>query len=254
MNVKMNEMRWTVLIGTVLGVVVMLWLTLFQPSDVEKMIQDYAAEKGISHQEYPKSLVELLERNPETESFVLGYPFRQEIPIDMSTIDRTHGVPLLLQWDPRWGYETYGDDFVANTGCGPLCVAMAGWYLTGDEVFAPDQVICFAQDSGYYVKESGSSWTLISEGAVALGLQVKELALVEKKITDYLKAGKIIIAAVGPGDFTSTGHYILLTGYKNGKFTVNDPNSLEKSQTLWDYETLYGQIRNLWLIQPGENG
>ena len=250
---KINETLLVIVLGLVISSIVMLRLTLFQPSFTQKTIQDYAKEKGISYREYPESLVELLERNPETESFVLNYPFREDIPIDMSTIDRTQGVPLLLQWDPRWGYDQYGNDFVAVTGCGPLCLSMAGWYLTGDEQFAPDKVIQFASNNGYYSKGNGSKWTLISEGGTALGLNIKELPLVEKKITDYLKAGNIIIAVVGPGDFTSSGHYIVLTGYKNGAFTVNDPNSLENSSKTWTYEVLEPQLNNLWLIQAKEN-
>ena len=253
MRKPMNETLWTIGLGFFISVAVMIWAVCFQPSDAQQLIQNHARKNGLDVRDYPASLVSLLERNPETESFVLGYPTRQEIPIDMNTIDRTQGVPLLLQWDPRWGYDTYGEDFVANTGSGPLCLSMAGWYLTGDVKFAPDQVIRFAQDNGYHTKGSGSDWTLISEGGPALGLKVKELALVEQKVVDYLKGKNLIIAVMGPGDFTSTGHYILLTGYKNGRITVNDPNSVDKSQTLWDYDTLEGQIRNLWLIQAGEN-
>ena len=250
---KSNEALWVIVLGLLVGMVVMGRLTLFQPTATERLVRDYAREKGISYQEYPDSLVELLERNPETESFVLGYPFRQEIRVDMNSIDRSQGVPLLLQWDPRWGYDTYGGDFVANTGCGPLCLAMVGWYLTGDAAFAPQRVIQFAAEHGYYSKGNGSKWTLISQGGTELGLHVKELPLVEQKIMGYLKSGGIIIAAMGPGDFTSTGHYIVLTGCKDGQLTVNDPNSLEKSQKLWDYGTFAAQVKNLWLIQPGEN-
>ena len=249
MKKTIHEPLLIIVLGFLISVGVMLWVTVFQGSDAQQLVQDYAREHGLNDRDYPASLVALLERNPETESFVLGYPTRQEMEIDMSTIDRSQGVPLLLQWDPRWGYDTYGDDFVANTGCGPLCLAMAGWYLTGEEQFAPDRVIRFAQNNGYYSKGNGSSCTLISEGGQALGLKVKELAMVEKKITDYLKGGNVMIAAMGPGDFTSTGHYIVLTGYKKGQITVNDPNSLANSQALWSYAVLESQIRNLWLIQ-----
>ena len=38
----------------------------------------------------------------------------------------------------------------------------------------------FASDNGYYVPGSGSSWTLISEGGVKLGFDVKELPLDER--------------------------------------------------------------------------
>ena len=57
-----------------------------------------------------------------------------------------------------------------------------------------------------------------------------------------------IICIMGPGDFTTTGHYIVLTGVQEGKFTVNDPNSRERSTQLWTYEQLEGQIRNIWSI------
>lgn len=228
---------------------VMFQLVAYSPTETELMVQAYAKEREIPFSEYPKSLIQLLERNPETEEFVLNYPFRQEITIDMSEFDCTGGVPLMMQWDARWGYMTYGNDFVANTGCGPVCLAMAGWYLTGDEKFSPDKMVTFAAENGYYAKGSGSKWTLISQGGTALGLKVTELPLVEKKITGYLKAGEIIIAVMGPGDFTTSGHYIVLTGMKDGQICVNDPNSHANSAMLWSYEALAAQVRNLWLIQ-----
>ena len=238
-----------VILALLISTVVMISLVAYNPTETERMVRDYAEANGIHFREYPKSLIQLLERNPETEEFVLNYPTRQEEAIDMTTIDRTQGVPLLLQWDTRWGYMTYGKDFAANTACAPLCLSMAGWYLTGDAKFAPDQVISFAHENNYYSKGNGSKWTLISEGGTALGLKITELPLVEQKIMGYLRAGGIIIAVVGPGDFTTTGHYIVITGVENGQLRVNDPNSRINSEKLWAYETIAAQTKNLWLIQ-----
>ena len=232
-----------------ISAVVMIRLVTYNPTETELMVRDYAKTHSVSFNKYPKSLIALLERNPETEEFVLNYPFRQETPIDMTEFDRIDGAPLMMQWDPRWGYMTYGNDFVANTGCGPVCLSMAGWYLTGDAKFSPDQMVAFAAENGYYSKGNGSKWTLISEGGPALGLKITELPLVEKKITNYLNAGEIIIAVMGPGDFTATGHYILLTGMKDGELCINDPNSHANSERTWPYETFASQVRNLWLIQ-----
>ena len=64
-----------------------------------------------------------------------------------------------------------------------------------------------------------------------------------------LEAGKPIILALGAGDFTSSGHYIVLTGLEDGAFRVNDPNSRIRSEKLWTYEELEGQIRNIWAIE-----
>ena len=213
----------------------------------EYQVKTWAEEAGILYGEYPKSLIALLERNPETAEFVRNYPFRQGAEADISGTDREE-VPLFLQWDPRWGYRKYGSDFLAVTGCGPTCLAMAGYYLTGDPEWNPAAVAEFAEKAGYYAEGYGSSWTLISRGGPELGLTVTELPLVKKKMMDALEMGNPVILAMGAGDFTTTGHYIVLTGVEDGLFRVNDPNSLENSGKLWSYEEIEGQIRNIWAI------
>ena len=218
-------------------------------SETEKKVKAFAVEKGISYGEYPQFIIDLLERNPETEEFVLNYPFRNEKPaVDLTGYQESDGVPLFLQWDPMWGYTRYGDGILGITGCGPTCLAMVGFSLTGDDNMSPDQVAKFAEKNGYYESGYGSSWTLISEGAAKLGLTARELPLVKKKMVDALEAGSPIIVALGPGSFTTQGHYIVLTGMENGLFRVNDPNSPRRSAMLWSHEELEGQIRNLWAI------
>ena len=184
---------------------------------------------------------------------MLEYPFREEQEDAPFAYDLSQGVPLLMQWDQRWGYIKYGSDMAALTGCGPVCLAMAGYYVTGDETFSPDNMVRFAWENGYYAKGSGSSWTLISEGGVKLGLDVTEIPLVKKRIVDNLEVKNPIILALGPGDFTTAGHYVVLVGVEDGKFRVNDPNSVINSQRLWSYEELEGQIRNIWVIREGHN-
>jgi predicted double-glycine peptidase len=61
-----------------------------------------------------------------------------------------------------------------------------------------------------------------------------------------LSAGTPIICSMGPGDFTDNGHFIVLTGYTGDGFTVNDPNSPQRSSQIWTFQQLKGQIRNLW--------
>ena len=209
----------------------------------------FAEENRIFYSEYPQSLIDLLERNPETEDFVLHYPFRDEVSVEAISYDRSRGVPLMMQWDKRWGYLKYGSDVVGITGCGPVCLAMAGYYVTGDARFAPEKMVAFAKENGYYSKGNGSSWTLISEGGVKLGLDVTEIPLVEKRIMDNLLVGNPIICAMGPGDFTTSGHYIVLVGTEDGKIRINDPNSYGNSGKLWTYEEIEDQIRNLWVIR-----
>lgn len=213
-------------------------------------VKAFAESRGISFGNYPWEIIELYENNPETRDFVLNYPFRQKQEPDLSGYSR-ETVPLFLQWDPMWGYEKYGSSCIAVTGCGPTCLAMAGYYLTGEAQFHPAQVAAFAQRNGYYEAGYGSSWTLISQGAEKLGLSVKELPLVKKKIVAALEEGQPVVLALGAGDFTSSGHYILLTGWDGTAFAVNDPNSILRSQRPWTYEQLEGQIRNIWAVSLG---
>ena len=249
MRKRLNPTLLTLLVALIAGTIVMVRLVMTAPTPTELYVRQYAREQGISFRAYPKSLITLLESNPETESFVLNYPFREEESINMSDLDCKDGVPLMLQWDSRWGYLTYGDDFAAVTGCGPMCLSMAGWYLTGDARFSPDRLFAFADENGYYSKGNGSKWTLISEGAPALGLTVMELPLVEQTILNYLKNGELIIAIMGEGDFTTSGHYILITDVQEGMLVIRDPNSIINSEKLWDYNVFASQVRNLWLIQ-----
>ena len=230
-----------------------LWTELtfywYDHTETELKVKSYAEEMGVFYAEYPQSLIDLLERNPETEAFVLNYPFRKDLAVEAFSYDLSEGVPLMMQWDQRWGYEIYGSDVVGITGCGPTCLAMAGYYVTGDESFNPSDMVAFARKNGYYSSGNGSSWTLISEGGVKLGLQVTEIPLVKKKIMDHLEAGNPIICAMGKGDFTTTGHYIVLVGVEDGMIRVNDPNSYANSGRLWSYEQMESQFRNLWVIE-----
>ena len=218
-------------------------------TEAEQLVKAHCEKMGISYGQYPQSLIELLERNPETKDFVLNYPFREKADYDLSEFELGDSIPLFLQWDPRWGYEIYGSDCIGITGCGPTCLAMAGYFLTGSEEFTPDKIADFALRNDYYAKGYGSSWTLISEGSEKLGLKATELPLDRGRMVNAVTEGNPVILAMGAGDFTTSGHYIVLTGWNGNSFRVNDPNSIKNSQKLWTYEELESQIRNIWKIE-----
>ena len=111
------------------------------PSQAEQTVYAYAKANGLRYGDYPRDLIALLERNPETETFVLEYPLKkdQAVNVDLSQYS-TDRVPLFLQWDQQWGYLPYGSGIAAITGCGPMCLSMAGFYLTGNADFSPDKL------------------------------------------------------------------------------------------------------------------
>lgn len=168
--------------------------------------------------------------------------------IDLYEYKNAKSVPLLLQYDKRWKNKSYAGDIMKNSGCGPTCLSMVCIYLLGNTKITPPYIADFAENNGYSVKDSGSKWTLISEGGNALGIKVKEIPLEKTVIIDNLKNNNPIICIMGPGDFTTTGHFIVMTEYtENNKIIINDPNSITNSKKLWSYEDIYSQIRNLWV-------
>lgn len=220
------------------------------PTAYDKLVA-FAQERDLPLSAWPDSLLELLDKNPEATEFVLQYPLKKDLQpqIDMSEYVNCQEVPLLLQWDERWGYSIYGNEVMGITGCAPTCLSMVCMYLLQDPLYSPRYIAEFAQQNGYYVPGSGSSWTLISEGGPAFGLEITELPLVKAWIVEHLEAGDPIICAMGPGDFTEYGHFIVMTDYVDGKIKINDPNSLDNSNTLWDYEAIESQICNLWVCR-----
>lgn len=199
---------------------------------------------------YPETLLSAYLNNPEMEDFLAGY-LDAGIPQSTATEGLTaqeqqQEFPLLLQWDKRWGYVSYGGSIIGLSGCGPTCLSMVLISLTGQTDQTPAQVASFSEASGYYVEGSGTAWSLMTEGASRLGLSARELSLDESVMKAALDRGEPIICTVGAGDFTTQGHFILLYDYNEEGFLVNDPNCIARSQQAWTFERLRGQIKNLW--------
>lgn len=216
-----------------------------------RILGEFAKAHNLSLQEWPSELIELGIANPEAEEFVLNYPLKSDhhFTIDLDGLQEADEVPLLFQWDERWGYSEYSGTVMGISGCGPTCLSMVCIYLLNDPNYHPQYIAKFSEDHGYSVDGKGSSWTLISEGGAKLGLDVTEIPLDENRIIKNLKVNNPIICVMGPGDFTTTGHFVVMTGYENGKIKVNDPNSRERSEKLWEYDQIQDQIRNLWVCR-----
>lgn len=198
--------------------------------------------------QYPKQLKDLALKNEEALEFVYDYPAEhvKEHTIDLTEEASMDSVPLFVQWDKRWGYEKYSDNFFAASGCGPTTLSMVVVYLTHNREASPIAVAKYSKEAGYSVDGSGSSWTLISEGCRHYGVKAKTVALDESRMKAELDEGHPIVVNVGPGDFTDTGHFMVITGYDDEGFSINDPNSIEKSGKRWLFKNISSQIRAVW--------
>lgn len=203
-------------------------------------------------QEIPESLLTMEEKYPEAADFVKNYPRRKhyrkiDISSEVQSARANDEIPFFLQWDERWGYETYGSDFLAVTGCGPTCISMVVCGLTGDDSWNPLKVAEYSQEQGYYIPGEGTSWSLMTEGAQSLGLTAENIQVSAETIYATLQSGQPMICSMYPGDFTYTGHFIVLTGIdENGDITVHDPNSRVNTEKHWSMEEILPQIRQSW--------
>ncbi|MFV0381263.1 MAG: C39 family peptidase [Breznakia sp.] len=201
------------------------------------------------YEEYPQELKELALRNEDAISYVQGYKYKtDEVDNDLSELD-TSKVAVLMQWDRRWGYATYGNEMFGLTGCGPTVLSMAAIYLSGNTEMTPYRVSQMSMDKGYYINHVGSSWSLMDAGAAQLGLRSSALYLHEESMLKALENGSLIVASLGPGDFTNAGHFILIVGVnETGEFIIRDPNSYIRTEKTWSFETLQKQILGMWRL------
>ena len=220
----------------------------------EGILQTFMANNNLTEYDYPVWFEEVYAIAGENRDFLLNYPLKygQKQEIDISDVDRTT-VPLFIQWDDRWGYLDYNGNICGVSGCGPTSLAMVAYYLTGNPEYTPAYMLSFATRNGYAVPGSGTSWDLFNKGAKELGFEVKTINMVKKHVVDKLKAGIPVVVSVKPGTFTTTGHFMVLVGYEDGKFRINDCNSPQRSAQLWDWEVLEAEVNQFWAISlPSE--
>lgn len=159
---------------------------------------------------------------------------------------RAGEVPKLYQRDAAWVNASYAEGSFGDTGCGPTCLTMVYVALTGRTDMTPADMGALSERLGC-ASADGTAWAFMTEGAAEKGLLAEELPADEASVRQALVSGSPVICSVGPGDFTSTGHFIVLTGVdEHGQLIIRDPNSPERTAQAWDFDTVLRQCRNLW--------
>ncbi|MNW36547.1 hypothetical protein D3C74_135600 [compost metagenome] len=154
-------------------------------------------------------------------------------------------VVYFNQLDQRWADKPYGPrDTIGVSGCGPTSLAMVVSTFTGTTV-DPVAMSKWAYDNGYLAEGNGSYHSLIPDGAKHFGLQVEGASLKEpQKVLDALFNGKLVIAIMGKGHFTSSGHFLVLRGVTTeGDILVADSASRKRSGQTWDFSIILSEAR-----------
>ena len=156
------------------------------------------------------------------------------------------------QADKRWGSKPYtitgsSKQTIASSGCGPTSMAdiMATWI---DKAITPVEMCAYAIKHGYRTKDSGTAWAFFKSIAGAYGfsqfVQTKSMATAKAAI----KAGALVVASMGPGYWTSGGHFICLWKVDDTYMYANDPaSSVRKKQKLGPFES---QRKQFFIFYP----
>ena len=203
-----------------------------------------------NEERYPIEMILSGAGNPEMADFLYGYLTSDgTITGGFTDAEQPEDFPLFLQFDTRWGYLPYGSGGnVGSSGCGPTCLSMAVFYLTGNRDCTPGVIAQYSLDNGYYVDGVGTQWALMTQYPTNFGLNSYQLYWSEANIRNELDKGRVLICSVRPGDFTSGGHFIVIYGYDENGFKINDPKCVYRSGLSWTYNQIQDDIKAMWTI------
>lgn len=197
----------------------------------------------------PAEIWEKVLARPDMMAYAANFYSFADADLDMDiSADVTAGeVPLLLQWDKRWGYDYYGNHYMGLNGCAPTALTIVYAGLTGNTDVNPYDMAKYAEKNGLYLSGQGTKWELMETGGRYLGLKVQRIWKDENAIRKALAEGKLLTARVGKGDFTDVGHFIVVCGIdENDLLTIRDPNSPENSAKQWAFDCVMEQATCFW--------
>lgn len=166
------------------------------------------------------------------------------------------------QYDARWGTNTYAVDGETSTiksaGCGPTAMANVLSAIVSEYI---DPLTCasWARQHNYKVYQSGTSYSFPQAIGKEYGVNVMRLNAtntygntkneVHTTALNELKKGNWLIACMGKGLWTSSGHYITVYGYENGQVYINDPASDKANRAKNSWDLFISQVKYYWVVE-----
>ena len=77
-------------------------------------------------------------------------------------------------------------------------------------------------------------------------------AAVHAQALAELRKGNWLIACMGKGNWTKSGHYVVAYGYKDGMVYINDPASTKAARACNTWELFASQVKYYWVVEVPE--
>ena len=167
-----------------------------------------------------------------------------------------------LQTDPRWSYKDYSakgeTTTIGASGCGPTAMAMvlATW---ADPKVTPATECAWALANGYKAPHQGTYYAYFVPAGARYGLRVQQLnwsslygnakSAYHAQARDAVDRGDLVIACMGKGNWTSSGHFVLVWKIEGDVIYINDPASTKLSRTQGSWALFRQQVKYYWTIE-----
>ena len=170
------------------------------------------------------------------------------------------------QYDGKWGGLYYAVDgeksTIKSAGCGPTSLADVLASIVSPYI-DPITLASWARMHNYKVRNSGTSYSFFVPCAAAYGVTVRRLntssvygipgSVVHNTALEALRNGNWLIACMGKGNWTRSGHYVVAYGYENGMVYINDPASTKASRVKNTWNLFKSQVKYYWVVEVPES-
>lgn len=171
-----------------------------------------------------------------------------------------------LQTDPKWkglDYSARGEKTtIGASGCGPTAMAMvlATW---ADPKVTPATECAWALKNGWKAPYQGTYYAYFPPAAERYGLKCRQLnavnlygnngAVYHDRAKDAIDRGDLVIACMGKGNWTSSGHFVLVWKIEGDTIYINDPASTKPARTRGSYSLFKRQVKYYFVIERPAN-
>lgn len=169
------------------------------------------------------------------------------------------------QTDKRWKdmpYQVTGETAtIGGSGCGPTCAAMLIETLTGIP-YTPVNACHWAVHHGYKALNQGTYYGYFTPQFEAFGISCQRLnwsnvygkpkETVHDDVLELLQEGYYIIACMGKGLWTRSGHYIV-AWWADDTIYIHDPASDKSERLRGDPKLFRQQVKYYWAIDAREH-
>lgn len=166
-----------------------------------------------------------------------------------------------LQTDSRWGSKAYRVEgetsTIASAGCGPTAAAMLLSTMLG-ETITPVDTCAWSVANGFKALHQGTYYAYFEAQFKYYNLTCRRLNSQSSygdvnhsnhaRVLQMLREGYYIIALMGKGRWTSSGHFVVLWWADDKTAYILDPNSTRADRTIADLNDFFKEAKYYWYV------